>query len=132
MGGAGDRMSAGTFTIEVGGLTDNSGERSFTVSTKEVENLPIANRSFTALASLAPGVTTTGDPARIGGGGDTNIMMNGVGVMDTGSNRPLLQMNVEVRPANAGFGLASSNGMFTEPASEGSCPQGSSPRSGRG
>jgi hypothetical protein len=105
---AGDRMSAGTFTIEVGGLTDtvdvraetplvqsHSGERSFTVSTKEVENLPIANRSFTALASLAPGVTTTGDPARIGGGGDTNIMMDGVGVMDTGSNRPLLQMNVE-------------------------------------
>ena len=32
---------------------------------------------------------------RIGGGGDTNIMMDGVGVMDTGSNRPLLQMNVE-------------------------------------
>ncbi len=92
----------------MGGLTDTvvvkaespvvqsqSGERSFTIPTSTVENLPIANRSFTALASLAPGVTTTGDPARIGGGGDTNIMMDGVGVMDTGSNRPLLQMNVE-------------------------------------
>ena len=55
-----------------------------------VENLPIANRSFTALATLAPGVTSNGlRPAtlRIGGGGDTNIMMDGVGVMDTGSNR---------------------------------------------
>src|SRR5207244_12361025 len=72
-----------------------SGQRSFTIPTSAVENLPIANRSFTALASLAPGVTPTGDPARIGGGGDTNIMMDGVGVMDTGSNRPLLQMNVE-------------------------------------
>src|SRR3954451_4224390 len=104
----GDRLSVGSVAIEVGGLTDTvvvkaespvvqsqSGERSFTIPTTTVENLPIANRSFTALASLAPGVTTTGDPARIGGGGDTNIMMDGVGVMDTGSNRPLLQMNVE-------------------------------------
>src|SRR4051794_5296162 len=107
----GDRLSVGTFTVEVGGLTDTvvvsaetplvqsqSGERSFTVSTTAVENLPIANRSFTELAKLAPGVTATGgngDANRIGGGGDTNIMMDGVGVMDTGSNRPLLQMNVE-------------------------------------
>jgi hypothetical protein len=104
----GDRLSVGSVAIEVGGLTDTvvvkaespvvqsqSGERSFTIPTTTVENLPIANRSFTALASLAPGVTTTGDPSRIGGGGDTNIMMDGVGVMDTGSNRPLLQMNVE-------------------------------------
>src|SRR6185295_9203440 len=104
----GDRLSLGSIAIEVGGLTDtisvkaespvvqaSSGERSFTIATEAVSNLPIANRSFTAMASLAPGVTTTGDPARIGGGGDTNIMMDGVGVMDTGSNRPLLQMNVE-------------------------------------
>jgi len=107
----GDRLSVGTFTVEVGGLTDSvvvsaespvvqsqSGERSFTVPTTAVENLPIANRSFTALATLAPGVAATGnsgDSNRIGGGGDTNIMMDGVGVMDTGSNRPLLQMNVE-------------------------------------
>jgi hypothetical protein len=109
----GDRQSVGVFVIEVGGLTDavvvmaetplvqaRSGERSFTIPTSAVENLPIANRSFTAIAALAPGVTTsnglsTGDPIRIGGGGDTNIMMDGVGVMDTGSNRPLLQMNVE-------------------------------------
>jgi Carboxypeptidase regulatory-like domain len=107
----GDRASIGTFTIEIGGLTDTvvvkaesplvqsqSGERSFTIATTAVENLPIGNRSFTELAKLAPGVTTingSGDPGRIGGGGDTNIMMDGVGVMDTGSNRPLLQMNVE-------------------------------------
>jgi hypothetical protein len=107
----GDRLSIGTFTIEIGGITDSvvvkaesplvqsqSGERSFTVPTTAVENLPIGNRSFTELAKLAPGVTTSnasGDPGRIGGGGDLNIMMDGVGLMDTGSNRPLLQMNVE-------------------------------------
>lgn len=107
---AGDRMSVGVVTIDVGGLAEtvlvkgespvvqaHSGERSFTVATSAVQNLPIANRSFTALAALAPGVSTAanGDPLRLGGGGDTNIMMDGVGVIDTGSNRPLLQMNVE-------------------------------------
>jgi hypothetical protein len=106
----GDRLSVGALSIEVGGLTDTvqvkaeaaiiqaqSGERSYTVSREAVENLPIANRSFTALAFLAPGVTTDGNntPQRLGGGGDPNIMMDGVSTMDTGSNRPLLQMNVE-------------------------------------
>ena len=107
---AGDRMSVGALAIEVGGLTDTvqvkaeaplvqapSGERSFTVDREAVENLPIANRSFMALAFLAPGVSIDDNntPTRIGGGGDPNIMMDGVSAMDTGSNRPLLQMNVE-------------------------------------
>jgi Carboxypeptidase regulatory-like domain/TonB-dependent Receptor Plug Domain len=107
---AGDRLSVGALTIEVGGLTETvqvtafsptiqaeSGERSFTIDTESVQNLPIGNRSFTELAALAPGVITDGNntPQRIGGGGDPNIMMDGVSTMDTGSNRPLLQMNVE-------------------------------------
>ena len=99
-------------TIELGGLTESvsvkaeaplvqtqSGERSFTVTTKSVENLPISNRSFVQLASLAPGVTGT-NPTRVGdrsstGGNNSNIMMDGVSTMDTGSNSVLLQMNVE-------------------------------------
>ncbi len=102
---AGDRAALAVITIEIGGLTESiqvtseaalvqtsSGERSFTVTTDSVENLPIANRSFTALASLAPGVTGT---TRIGGGGGNNIMMDGVSTVDTGSNSILLQMNVE-------------------------------------
>jgi hypothetical protein len=53
-------------------------------------------RERVSVALLAPGVTgSVSNPARAGGGGDTNIMMDGVSVMDTGSNRPLLQMNVE-------------------------------------
>ncbi len=106
----GDRASVGVVALEVGGLTETvqvtseapiiqatSGERSFTITTEAVENLPIFNRSFTAVAFLAPGVTTDGNntPQRIGGGGDPNIMMDGVSTMDTGSNRPLLQMNIE-------------------------------------
>ncbi|MEO7190788.1 MAG: carboxypeptidase regulatory-like domain-containing protein [Vicinamibacterales bacterium] len=106
----GDRVSVPPMQIEVGGTTENievkgtapqlqaqSGERSYTIDTKSVMNLPIASRSFTELATLAPGVTVDGNrtPTREGGGGSTNIMMDGVSTMDTGSNRPLLQMNVE-------------------------------------
>jgi Carboxypeptidase regulatory-like domain len=103
--GAGNRVAVGTLTIEVGGMTETvevkgespviqatTGERSFTVTTESVENLPIASRSFTALASLAPGVSGNN---RLGGGGANNVMMDGVSTMDTGSNSVLLQMNVE-------------------------------------
>jgi hypothetical protein len=103
---AGDRVVVGTLTIEVGGTTEtvsvvgeapviqaNSGERSYTINTASVENLPIASRSFTALATLAPGVSGM---ARIGGGGTTFVMMDGISAIDTGSNgAPILQMNVE-------------------------------------
>jgi carboxypeptidase family protein len=106
----GDRISIGTVALEIGGVSDTvqvtaeppivqttSGERSYTVTKEQVDNLPIENRSFTGLALLAPGVTLDANntPARVGGGGDPNIMMDGVSTMDTGSNRPLLQMNVE-------------------------------------
>ena len=75
----------------------SSGERSFTVDTDAVQNLPIQGRSFTQLAALAPGVTGT---TRIGdrsstGGGDTNVQMDGVSTMDTGSNRAIIDLNVE-------------------------------------
>ena len=106
----GSRVSTGALTLEVGGTTEvvdvkgeapiiqaSSGERSFTIDTASVQNLPIAGRSFTSLAALAPGVTGT---SRIGarpstGGGDTNFMMDGVSTMDTGSNRAIIDLNVE-------------------------------------
>ena len=106
---AGDRMAIGTLTIEMGALSEtvqvrseaqmvqaSTGERSFAITTESVENLPISNRSFVQLATLAPGVAGTGtNPARIGGGGANNVMMDGISTMDTGSNSVLLQMNVE-------------------------------------
>jgi hypothetical protein len=106
----GSRVVVGDLVLQVGGTNEvvnvtseapliqaQSGERSYTATLEAVENLPISNRSFTALALLAPGVTQDNNatPQRIGGGGDPNIMMDGVSTMDTGSNRPLLQMNVE-------------------------------------
>ena len=108
---AGDRVGVGTLTIEVGGLTETvsvkaeaplvqtqSGERSFTVTTNAVENLPISNRSFVS-AGVAGArrhrhQRAVGDRSSTGGG-NSNIMMDGVSTMDTGSNSVLLQMNVE-------------------------------------
>jgi len=108
--GAAERVSVGTLTIEPGGVAEtvevkgespivqaSSGERSFTVDTEAVANLPLQGRSFTQLASLAPGVTGTsriGDRASTGGG-DTNVQMDGVSTMDTGSNRAIIDLNVE-------------------------------------
>ena len=107
---AGDQSSLGVLTLAVGAVTESitvsaesaqlqtqSAERSFNITPSAVQNLPIANRSFTALASLAPGVSGTsriGDRASTGGS-NNNIMMDGVSTMDTGNNGILLQMNVE-------------------------------------
>ena len=106
----GQRVSVGALTIDIGGATEvvdvkaeapvvqaSSGERSFAVDTDAVQNLPIQGRAFTQLAALAPGVTGTsriGDRASTGGG-DTNVQMDGVSTMDTGSNRAIIDLNVE-------------------------------------
>jgi len=101
----GDRVALGTLVLEVGGaeetvnvvseaplLQAQSGERSYVISSAQVENLPLSNRNFASLASLAPGVVGT---SRIGGGGQTNFVMDGVSVVDTGNNSQMLQLNVE-------------------------------------
>ena len=101
----GDRVALGTLVLEVGGaqetvnvtgeaplLQAQSGERSYVIASEQVENLPLSNRNFASLASLAPGVSGTN---RIGGGGQTNYVMDGVSVVDTGNNSQMLQLNVE-------------------------------------
>ena len=63
----GDRVGVGALTFEVGGLNETvtvsgeipviqsqSGERSFTVSTEAVSNLPIAGRNWPSLTALTP------------------------------------------------------------------------------
>ena len=78
-----------------------SGERAFTVTTESVENLPIANRNFAGFATLVPGAIAqtgtaiAGGVFRLGGGGQNNIMMDGVSTMDTGNNGQLISMNVD-------------------------------------
>ena len=90
VGGAAETVNV---TAEAPLIQAPSGERSFTVTTASVENLPLSNRNFASLTPLAPGVT--GTTTRLGGGGQNNIMMDGVSTMDTGNNGQMLQMNVE-------------------------------------
>lgn len=115
----GDRIGVGDLTISVGGASETvtvtseapliqsqSGERSFRITATEVQNLPIGTgRNFATLTALTPGVT--GTTTRLGGGGQNNIMMDGVSTMDTGNNGQLLQMNpeaiAEVKVLTAGY-----------------------------
>jgi hypothetical protein len=107
----GDRVALGNQMIEVGGAAETvnvtaeaalvqsqSGERSFAITTTQVENLPVNHANFTSLTSLTPGVVQNGASAggtRLGGAGQNNIMMDGVSAMDTGNNGQMLTMNIE-------------------------------------
>lgn len=116
----GERVVVPAFTVEVGALSEtltvtgdapmiqsSTGERSFTVSSESVANLPIATRSYADFAALTPGVAGF---LRLGGGGGNNVMQDGVTTMDTGGNpgsRGSVQMNpdaiAEVRILSQGY-----------------------------
>src|SRR5918993_1181289 len=88
----GERVVIPALVVELGALNEtitvtgeapliqaSSGERSFTVTTEAVANLPISTRSYSSLASLTPGVLGL---QRLGGGGQENVMLVRLGVMD--------------------------------------------------
>jgi hypothetical protein len=110
----GDRVVVGTLTLEVGGTTETvdvtaeapmiqaqSGERSFTVSTTQVTNLPVGHDNFANLALMAPGMNIqtqmqSGQQAtRLGASGQNNLQMDGISAMDTGNNGQMLNLNIE-------------------------------------
>jgi hypothetical protein len=107
----GDRVGLPPFTIEPGALAETvtvvaqsplvqtqSAERSYAVTSTQIENLPIARGNFTSLTAFTPGVVTAGASAggtRLGGAGQNNIMMDGISAMDTGNNGQMLNMNVD-------------------------------------
>ena len=114
----GDRVALGAISIEVGTLNETvtvsgeapliqaqTGERSFTVTTEAVQNLPIASRNFGALAALTPGVIGT---TRIGQpGSTTNYQIDGVSTIDTGAGGQALPLNTdaiaEVKIVSSGY-----------------------------
>jgi hypothetical protein len=109
---SGSIVALGSIAIEVGGTSEvvtvkaetpliqtATGERSFTVTTESVANLPLPGRTFEQLLSLAPGVVVTpgelNPAARAGGGGGANYMLDGATAMDPGINRPATRISVE-------------------------------------
>ncbi|MEO7275621.1 MAG: carboxypeptidase-like regulatory domain-containing protein, partial [Vicinamibacterales bacterium] len=105
----GDRVALPVLTLEIGGASETvnvsaeaalvqsqSGERSFAVTTEQIENLPINRGNFTSLTAFTPGVIAGGaGGTRLGGTSQNNIMMDGVSAMDTGNNGQMLNMNIE-------------------------------------
>src|SRR5438552_13196888 len=106
-----DRVGVPPLTLEPGALAETvtvvaesplvqtqSGERSYAVSSTQIENLPITRTNFTSVMVFAPGVVAGGASAgatRLGGAGQNNIMMDGISAMDTGNNGQMLNMNVD-------------------------------------
>jgi hypothetical protein len=128
---AGSRVSAGTLVIQVGGASEQvtvtgevplvqaaSGERSFTVTTESVADLPTPNRSYFGLLALVPGVVpASGNTVvtRLGGGGGNNYSIDGTNTMDPSVNRPnqtvsveaIQQVSVQTSSYSAEFGRSS-------------------------
>jgi hypothetical protein len=106
----GDRVGMPTLTLDPGAIAETvtvvgqsplvqtqSGERSFAVTSAQIENLPIVRGNFTSLTAFVPGVVLGGASAggtRLGGAGQNNIMMDGISAMDTGNNGQMLNMNI--------------------------------------
>ena len=81
-------------------VQSQSAERSFAVSSEQIENLPINRQNFTNLMAFAPGVKIDGVAARPGSSASAassqnNLMMDGISAMDTGNNGTMLAMNIE-------------------------------------
>ncbi len=106
----GERVALAAMTLEAGGQTEvvnvtaeapliqaQSGERSFAVSSTQIENLPIGHGNFTNMIALVPGVRggANQNGARVGGASQDNIQMDGISAMDTGNNGQMLNMNIE-------------------------------------
>ncbi|HKY20616.1 MAG TPA: carboxypeptidase-like regulatory domain-containing protein [Vicinamibacterales bacterium] len=103
----GQRVVVPTLTISVGALNETvtvtgeapliqsqTGERSFTVSTEAIQELPMNSRDWTAFTTMTPGVV--GD-TRLGNVGrqNNNVMLDGVAIMDTGNNGTMLRTNLD-------------------------------------
>lgn len=106
----GDRVALGPLTIKVGAISQSitvsseapvlqteSADRSSTITSTEVQNLPLSNRNFTSLTAITPGISGLSRIAdrSSSGGGDSNVMMDGISTMDTGNNGQMVAVNTE-------------------------------------
>ena len=108
-----EKLAVGNFNLEVGAIEQSvevtaqaiqlqteSGERSSTLNSKQLENIAVNARTYLALATISPGVVTTfGSSLQTAGhsgvgaisangarSNQNNLTLDGVGDVDTGNN----------------------------------------------
>src|ERR1043166_4346156 len=106
-----EKLSVGNLNLEIGAveqsvevsaqaitLQTESGERSQTLNTKQLENIAVNGRSYLSLVGLTPGVATVPNLQTAGHGGvgsiavngarqnQNNLTLDGIGNVDTGNN----------------------------------------------
>lgn len=98
----GDRVVVETQVLQVGGTTENvtvtaespmlqaaTGDRSSALTRAQLENLPISQHTFLEFITIQIGVDArrnNQDGQRTGGGGQDNVMIDGISALDTGNN----------------------------------------------
>ena len=106
----GDRVAVETLTLQVGGASETvnvqaeapviqstTGERSSAVQTVQLDSLPISTHTFLEFAGTQIGINgarANQDGQRIGGGGQDNVMLDGISALDTGNNGLMGGMNL--------------------------------------
>ena len=96
----GETVETVTVTSEAPLVQTQSGERSFAITTQQIEALPVDRGNFTSMVMFTPGVNSTqgrisANGSRLGGASQDNVMMDGISAMDTGNNGQMLRMNIE-------------------------------------
>src|SRR5947209_8677841 len=106
-----EKLALGNLPLEVGALSESievsaqaiqlqteSGERSISLNSKQIENIALNSRSYLPLVAMAPGVLTAPSLATAGHSGlggitangarqnQNNLTLDGVGNVDTGNN----------------------------------------------
>jgi len=126
---ANDKLTLGDMTLDVGTANETvtvtaeatqvqaeSAERSYAIQGQVVRNIAVNGRTFTALASIAPGLVTLtntgtpGDITNISANGlrqnNNNIQLDGVSIVDTGNNGQMVAVTLD---AIAEFKVLTSN-----------------------
>ena len=107
----GDRVQVPALVMQPGGVSDvvevtgeapliqaASGERSSAVNRVQLEMLPGPGTSHNMMSfvRLMPGMADGNGGSRIGGGGQDNIMLDGLSALDTGNNGLMSGMNLPI------------------------------------
>jgi hypothetical protein len=121
----GDRVAVETLVLQVGTQSENvtvtaeapviqaaTGERSSAIQTVQLDSLPVSSHGFLDFITTQVGVNARAnnqDGQRMGGGGQDNVMLDGISALDTGNNGLMGGMNLpeeaiaEVKVLTSGY-----------------------------